>query len=234
MPHRNARAESPVSNNADAGPRGRHWRGWLLSALALAVVAFVVWNEVLKYRFIAKRFGVVVPGKVYRSGQISRWMLEDVIREHDLQVIVDLNGIEENDRNQEAEIALARDWGIELHRFPLSGDGTGDIAYYADAIGVIVECQRAGRPVLVHCAAGAQRTGGVVAAYRILVEGRPVEEACREMRRYGWRPERDSELLPYLHAHLDDLAVMLHERGIIDERPATMPNISRSMAGLAN
>jgi protein tyrosine/serine phosphatase len=197
-------------------------------------VAGVVWNEVLKYRFIAKRWGVVVPGKVYRSGQISRWLIDDMIREHDLQVIVDLNGIEENDRNQEAEIAVAREMGLELHRFPLSGDGTGDISYYADAIAVMAECERAGRPVLVHCAAGAQRTGGVVAAYRILVEGRPPEEAFLEMKRYGWRPERDKELLPYLNAHLDDLAVMLFQRGVIDELPATVPNAGHATVGLAN
>jgi len=41
-------------------------------------------------------------------------------------------------------------------------------------------------PVLVHCMQGADRTGVVVAAYRVVAQGWPKEEAIREMRQGGF------------------------------------------------
>ena len=42
------------------------------------------------------------------------------------------------------------------------------------------------RPVYVHCKAGENRTGFVIAAYRIVYQGWTAEEAVREMRTYGF------------------------------------------------
>ena len=42
------------------------------------------------------------------------------------------------------------------------------------------------KPVLVHCLHGADRTGAVIAAYRIAEQGWSREEAVREMRRGGY------------------------------------------------
>ncbi len=57
---------------------------------------------------------------------------------------------------------------------------------------------RSGKPVLLHCASGADRTGYTVAALRVLDEGWPLERAVAEMRRY----EHDPERWPGVHAAL--------------------------------
>ena len=44
----------------------------------------------------------------------------------------------------------------------------------------------ANQPVLVHCAHGADRTGAAVAAWRIVVQGWPKEQAIRETREGGY------------------------------------------------
>lgn len=194
----------------------------LLVVLALALT----WAGGGKYYFIAKRFGVVVPGQLFRSGQISKWVQEDQWKAYGIRAVIDLTGNSPEDEDQQHEMTLARKLGFEHRRFPLRGDGTGDIASYANAVEAIVKYEKAGVPVLVHCSAGAQRTGGVVASYRLLIQGWTPEEALREMQDYTFRPKRDTDLLPYLNANMATLAAMLKERGVIAEVPATLPQFT--------
>ena len=229
----NVAAESadagPVQSDAQP-PAARH--GWFSARRVLTTVAIVaatiyVLDEFVKYRVIAKRFGVVYPGEVYRSGQISKWMFEKTVQANGIQVVIDLNGIEQNDEHQAAEIASAKKLGLEHHRFPLGGDGRGDIRRYADAIAVIAACRKDGRPVLVHCSAGAQRTGGVVATYRMLVEEEPPAKAWDEMVQYGWKPAKEQELLDYVNENMAELARLLVERGVIARIPEPLPQLAR-------
>ena len=42
------------------------------------------------------------------------------------------------------------------------------------------------QPLLVHCAAGSDRTGTMVAVYRVMEQGWPVEQAAQELPRFGF------------------------------------------------
>lgn len=203
-------------------PRMRRLRNWLIAILAVAA-AVLVFDEFIKYRLIAKRWGVVVEGKLYRSGQVSKWVLEDKLNEHNIQVVIDLNGIEADDEHQEAEIATVARLGLEHHRFKLHGDGTGDIRNYANAIEVIHNSVQEGRAVLVHCSGGAQRTGGVVSTYRMLVRGESPQDCYNKLDDYGWKAYKDMALVDYVNSHMGELAQMLVERGVIDEVPDPLP-----------
>jgi protein tyrosine/serine phosphatase len=60
------------------------------------------------------------------------------------------------------------------------------------------------QPVYVHCWRGKDRTGVMVAAYRMAVEGWPLEQAVREMEEFGfYRGWRD------LRAYVDGLAARI-------------------------
>ena len=213
----------------EASATRQRWRSNVFRLTVLAVgasaVSLLIWDQVLKYRFIAKRWGVVVPGKIYRSGQISKWVIEDQLKEYGIEVIVDLTGLDPRDEHQQAEIRAAQKLGLQLHRFPLRGDGTGKIGHYAAAIGVLADCERRNKPVLVHCAAGAQRTGGVVAAYRVLVRGESPQTAYAELDDYGWDADSDQALLTYLNGHMRELAELLVEQGVIESVPDPLPII---------
>lgn len=71
------------------------------------------------------------------------------------------------------------DSGIALVRFRIN---TWDIddAEVARAVATMVEAQRHG-PMLIHCWHGADRTGVVCAAYRMIVEGWSKQDARAEM-----------------------------------------------------
>lgn len=208
----------------------RHGRMAVGSAAVGIVLACgaAVFEFELKDRLIAKRWGVVEEGAIYRSGQLSRHLIKSQLQQHGIQVVIDLTDEDRADEDQRAERWTIAELGIEAHRFPLTGDGTGDVRRYAEAVAAMVTAKRGGKPVLVHCHAGAQRTGGVVAAYRLLVERtRTPVEVSAELARFGWQRGRDDVLLDFLNAHLEELARLLVERGIIDDVPSPLPRLVR-------
>ncbi len=202
-------------------------QGIILAVVVLGGAVWV-WEEVLEDRLIPKRWGVVEEGLVCRSGQLSASLVKRVLKEHGIKVIVNLTSEVPGDKDQEAEQKAAEELGIEVKRFPLSGDGTGDIARYAGAVAAVVEARRMGKPVLVHCAAGAQRTGGTIAFYRLLVEKKSPSFVVKEMARYGWDPKDDTILLDYINEHMSEMAAMLEAQGVIDDIPEPLPVLGRS------
>jgi protein tyrosine/serine phosphatase len=202
-------------------------RKWLLAAGLAILVAGSIWGwtSVIRDRVIPKRFGVVEQGRIYRSGQLSAALVKKVLTEHNIRIIVDLTTNDPNDPDQRAEEKAAAELNIKALRFPLSGNGTGDVNNYARSITAIADAEKNKLPVLVHCAAGAQRTGGVIAAYRLLVQKKDPVFVISEMKRYGWKPNSNPELLKYLNDNMDDLAIRLKQAGVIEEIPAVIPQI---------
>ena len=180
----------------------------------------------LRDRFIPKRWGVVEEGKIYRSGQLSRHLVRQVLETNQIQTVVDLTWDDPNEANHVAELATIADLGIERKLCPLQSDGTGDVHIYAQAVAEVARAARAGKPVLVHCAAGTQRTGGVVAFYRLLVEEKSAAFTFAEMRKYNYDPRRSPKLLQYVNEHIAEVAEDLVREGIIDHIPDPPPLLS--------
>jgi protein tyrosine/serine phosphatase len=197
-----------------------------LVAILLVISGSILGAKAIKNHIIPKHFGVVKEGCVYRSGQLSGTLVKRVLARYKIKVIVDLTFANPKDADQQAESKAAEELGIELVRLPLGGDGTGDINRYAYAITEIVDGQRKGKPVLVHCAAGAQRTGGVIAAYRLLVEKKDPAFVLEELERYGWKPEHDKRLLIYLNGNMGELASLLKKMNVIDDVPDPLPQLN--------
>jgi protein tyrosine/serine phosphatase len=201
----------------------------LIITAVFVVAAIVAVNHeqvtAVRDRFIPKRFGVVDEGKIYRSGQISRHLIKDVLQTHHIQTVVDLTFDNPEDANHTAEIAAIAELGIERKLCPLDSDGTGDVHIYAQAVSAVAAAARQGKPVLVHCVAGAQRTGGVVALYRLLIEGRSPEFVLDEMQRYKYDPRRSPALQQYLNAHIGEIADDLVRDGTIVNVPTPLPKL---------
>ena len=201
----------------------------LAIAAAVLVAGIVAVNHEqvtsLRDRFIPKRWGVVAEGKIYRSGQLSRHLVKQVLQRHQIQTVVDLTFDNPQDANHTAEIAAITELGIERRLCPLDSDGTGDAHIYAQAVAAIAAAARQGKPVLVHCVAGAQRTGGVVALYRLLVEGRSSASVLDEMQKYKYDPQRSPKLLEYLNAHIAEIAEDLVRDGTIERVPSPLPKL---------
>jgi protein tyrosine/serine phosphatase len=200
--------------------------GLLIAAgvIVLAAAGVLAYKSVC-YNFIPKRFGVVEQGSIYRSGQISAPLVKNILTKHNIRVIVNLTGNDPNDPDQQAEKKAAAELNITVLRFPLGGKGTGDVNSYANAVAAIANAQKNNLPVLVHCAAGAQRTGGVIAVYQLLVEKKDPAFVISEMKHYGWNPKDNPALVPYLNSNMAELAIKLKQAGVITETPNPTPSL---------
>ena len=208
-----------------AQPSAQQKRNTIIIIASIAVIGggIWLWKDVLEDRLIPKRWGVVEPGAIYRSGQIHPSLIEKMLKKNHIEVIIAMTGEIPGDPEQAAEEKAAQKLGIELKRFPLGGDGTGDINNYAQAITTLVEAQKEGKPTLVHCAAGSQRTGGVIAFYRLLFQNEDPQKVYQEMLEFDWHDTPEAPLVPYINEHMEELVQLLQEMGTLTTRPDPLP-----------
>ncbi len=193
-------------------------------SFCLVVGALIwVWEEQIKDRVIPRRWGVVVPGVVYRSGQLSPALIEKMLAKHGIQQVVDFNDLESDSPEQQAEIQACENLGISHTRFPLSGDGTGDATNYVGALVMVHEAITSETPTLVHCHAGSQRTGAAIAFYRLLMETKDTDIVLAEMMKYDWDPEEDQILVEYINEHMAEIAEALVEKDVLESMPSPLP-----------
>lgn len=219
-----------VVEASPAKPRSKQIRGVHLAIgvagllLLFGLGLFGLW-QLVKNHVFPKRFGVSVPGELFRSGQLSPYLVERTLRENNIEVVVDLQGYDPENAAQQAEIRAAEKLGIAHYRCRLKGNGTGEIAQYAYAVTAINEAVQNHRPVLVHCAAGSQRTGGVIAMYKLLVRGEDPADVYAEMRKFGWQRKPNDAMETYLNDHLPELVDELVKNGTMKKRPEKLPHM---------
>ena len=92
------------------------------------------------------------------------------------------------------------------------------------AIAAINKAVKEKQPVLVHCSAGSQRTGGVIAMYRLLVQKQSVLPILEEMEQYDWDSEDDQVLSIYLDKYIAILAERLVSLSVIEAVPSHLPS----------
>jgi protein tyrosine/serine phosphatase len=169
---------------------------------------------------IPRNFGIVEPGVLYRSGRLTPAQTEAIVRERKIKTIIDLGAylgkpIEERTAQRTAE-AL----GVARFTFDLAGDGTGDPNDYVQALKIIANPEF--QPVLVHCAAGAQRTSACVMFYKEIFRQQPIETTYAGSSDYKHDPEDNPNLKPYVMQWRDDIAQALRDGKTIPYTPPTV------------
>jgi len=197
---------------------------WIGGALVFAAFGQWAWNSNpirLKDRLAPRRFAVVEPG-LYRSGQIDEHLVEDVLRRHGIDVIVDLQGTEADCEDQIAEKRVIADLGLRHERIPMPGSGLASVEAYGAAIALISEALASGQQVLVHCTAGGRRTGGVLAAFELFVRGDALR-AEHELERYTGPGDESVRLRTFINDNRAALGAELLGRGVLQALPAQVP-----------
>lgn len=189
----------------------------LFVAVALGALAYGVDRVVLPDVF-PKRFAPVLEGKVYRSGELSPAAMERVVRRHGIRTVIDLGVAPAGDIRDRRLQLTAQALGVTRFRFDLEGDATGNPNAYVQALRLALDPAR--QPVLVHCAAGAQRTSCAIALLRMHTQGVSMEDALREADGFDAKPKVGEVLASIAPAVLRALA----EGGDIPAGPDAPPD----------
>jgi tyrosine-protein phosphatase SIW14 len=177
----------------------RSKRKWVLVA---ALVGVGVLAAVAAWPAKPRNFGVVRPGVLYRSGQLTPAAFDRVLTEHGIRTVVTLRPVRDAESNADTwEEDACRGRGVRYVRVNATDGGmelAELVAKFLDVVG-----DPANHPVLVHCLAGRDRTGTACAAFRIEFDGWTPERAAAEMQEYGFDPDRDAPAKAYEKFVLD-------------------------------
>ncbi|MBS3734027.1 MAG: tyrosine-protein phosphatase [Phycisphaerae bacterium] len=165
----------PTTSRGRLRQRGLRWTAAALVLLLLAGAGYYLVQRVWR-----GNFATVVEGQVYRSAQptvhqIARWS-----RRYGLRTLVNLRGTVDEPAYA-PQRAAAREAGLTVVDLRMTSDRMPSRRTIARLIEVL---ETAERPMLLHCADGADRTGlaGVLAA--MAIGGRSYAEARDEL---TWR-----------------------------------------------
>lgn len=125
-----------------------------------------------------KRFAVVEPGVLYRSGMMRPEHFRQALRAYGIRTVFSLT-FTDNERVE----SVCHEAGVQRHFHYLAGNGVGPDDPYLRFLEIVQD--PANHPVLVHCSAGVQRTGGAVALFRMQLQGWSFDNAIAEMIRLG-------------------------------------------------
>ena len=117
--------------------------------------------------------------RLYRGGQPKDGGLK-VLADLGIKTVVNLRG--ESDDTREEGVEAAR-LGMKFISIPMSSAGRPNDEQIRRALAVVEGAQEG--PVFVHCRRGSDRTGAVIAIYRILHDGWTAKQAIDEAKRYG-------------------------------------------------
>jgi protein tyrosine/serine phosphatase len=116
---------------------------------------------------------------LYRGAQPQRGGLK-TLSELGIKTVVNLRGASDETRKEQAEAEAS---GMRYFNIPMSSLGRPTDEQMERALAIIDA--RENWPVFVHCQRGADRTGVVIAAYRISHEQWTDEQAIAEAKRFG-------------------------------------------------
>ncbi len=213
-------------------------------ALIAAIIVVIVVVPVVHYRSVyayGKRLRVVVPDRMYRSGQMTVEGFTDTVRDLHIKTLInvqddfpdpdlelsfwDRRTMKESElcnRLHVRYVALAPDL-IERRQVPEHRPATID--QLLDLLD-----DESNYPILLHCKAGLHRTGVLSAVYRMEYQGWSHEEAYRELRAHGFGDWVSTSANDYITEYVLSYRPGLRH-GVPVARPADPPSHSPSAAG---
>ena len=121
-------------------------------------------------------FYEIDPGKFYRMGQPSGETLTEILNDYEIETVINLRGEAPGEKWWEEERAAMEASGKTWINI---ANGAGRLPHKEDLRTYLDALQHAPRPILVHCKAGADRTGFASAIYQMAYMDKTPKEASK-------------------------------------------------------
>lgn len=173
-------------------------------------------------------FHPITHGEAYRSAQLSRDELEYYIEQYNIKSVLNLRGENPGSSWYKEEKVTCAKHNVIHFDIPLSAYREPDIAEVKKLVEVF---KIASRPILIHCQAGADRSGLAAAMWKVIVDGVPKSEAAKQLSLlYGHIPIGKTSALDHFFQNWDPRADEGYYRvnvtpfsGSINPRPQVVP-----------
>lgn len=153
--------------------------GWRLRlAKRFLALFFLVAAGYSGWLMATNNFHEVMPGKIYRSAQPGADELAGYVSRHGIRTVINLRGENPGVDWYDEEVAAVEKHGLRLINFGISARKQLTPLQVADLLHIL---RVAKGPVLIHCKAGADRTGLASALYLAAIEKKPEEVADRQL-----------------------------------------------------
>jgi undecaprenyl-diphosphatase len=139
---------------------------------------------------LSENFHLVIPGRVYRSGQLSAASLGEHAAREGIRTVINLRGANPGQAWYDRECAAAHLQDLNYYDLPVDSQ-CPTASELRELLNVLESCPK---PALIHCQSGIDRSG-IVAAICVLLldESGTVEQARTHLGwRYGHMPWRDN------------------------------------------
>ena len=163
-------------------PKGRtRRRRWLRRVFRIILVVAIALPALWTYaRFGRLNFHTVVPGQVYRSAQPTPGRFRGWAAEHGFRTVINLRGGQDRPEVQ-AVIRAAEEMGVETIILRLPNKRLPEPAVVRRLVETI---ESAPQPMLLHCRAGADRSGVAGAIAAMAIGHQSFDQARRQLSPY--------------------------------------------------
>jgi protein tyrosine/serine phosphatase len=145
-----------------------------------AIVLLLLISTTSYFLYIEEQgnFHPIRPGEAYRSAQLDRDELEYYIRKYNIKSIVNLRGENPDQPWYREEKKVSAKYNVKHYDISLSASREPDEEEIRELIEMF---NNAPRPVLIHCFAGADRSGLAAAMWKVIVDKEPKSEAGKQL-----------------------------------------------------
>lgn len=186
-------------------------------AVIVLAVPLIVTGSWFGYKFATSNFAEVVPGAIYRSGQLDSKRLGRLIREKKIKTVLNLRGSHPESEWYRREREATLSAGAVQVDIALS---SSEWMSRAQAKALLEELDTAEYPILIHCWRGAERTGLVSAITRLLAAEGSIAAAEGQ---FSWR----YLYFPVGHGVMMTKHIRQYQDWLIDKRLAHSPETFR-------
>jgi protein tyrosine/serine phosphatase len=123
-------------------------------------------------------FHAIKAGQAYRSALLDATTFSQVIEDYDIRTVINLIGEHEGEKWYDAERAVCEEHGVALVDIGVSAH---ELWPREKLLALYDAFAAAHGPILIHCRAGADRTGAAAAMWRMQVAGDDRSTAAQEL-----------------------------------------------------